>query len=372
MLSFVVMAMGAAGCAPITDVSEKEGVGVVAAAEVASVQGQGGPGVEIVDLGTFGGPNAHAFGVNARGDVVGGVGTEPQGRAFLWSPRSGFQDLGTLGGLTAIARGINARGDVVGKSARAPVPNRAQAFLWTRKTGMIDLLPDHDIRTEAFAINDRGDVAGTLSNLAFVAQPGPRAFFWSEKDGLTELGNLPGGEGSGARAINNRGQVVGEASAGPGAQDIHGFLWSKTDGLRDLGYMGPIPSNAGPKAINDHGHIAGIRVLADPPVPGANSRAVFWTESEGFVDLLPPGALRSIAMGINDRDQVVGAFVAMGGLQPQAFLWSRHGGFVILPSLGGGNTQATAINDAGDIVGWSRAPTGENHAVMWRVRGGGE
>jgi uncharacterized membrane protein len=141
--------------------------------------------------------------------------------------------------------------------------------------------------------------------------------------------------------------------------------------MTDLGYMGAINSQAGPRAINERGHVVGNRVLDPPSEPGANRRAVFWTPAEGFLDLLPPGALSSVALGINNRDEVVGAyFYEKDGLPvARAFLWSATYGFVTLPERAEIGTQAQGINDAGDIVGFSRGG-GQVHAVVWHVGGG--
>ena len=74
-----------------------------------------------------------ALGINDRGDVA-GYGGYPSGlsinRATLW--RNGVPvDLGTLGGANSQAFGVNNRGQVVGV---AETPTRSQAFLWQHGT----------------------------------------------------------------------------------------------------------------------------------------------------------------------------------------------------------------------------------------------
>jgi probable HAF family extracellular repeat protein len=237
---------------------------------------------------------------------------------------------------------------------------------------MRDLLPGDPPPAGPASINARGDVASTRGPLS-VFMANPRPYLWSERDGVTEIGALPGGNGAVARGLNDHGQVVGEADApGPGAtREMHAFLWSRHEGMRSLGVVGPVPSGAGAKDVNNRGHVVGVRILDAAPSPSPTVRGFLWTPRDGFMELHAPGAMRTIALAINERDQVVGVLVTSLG-PPQvmrAFLWSRTGGFVVLPELSSGDTQALAINDAGVVAGHSRAPDGRLHAVVWKTSG---
>lgn len=81
---------------------------------------------------------------------------------------------------------------------------------------------------------------------------------------MTDLGTL-GGPTSSARAINARGQVVGESTTAEGA--THAFVWQ--DGLMtDLGTLDG--GNSSARVINDRGQIAGTSSSE------AGSNAVLW------------------------------------------------------------------------------------------------
>jgi probable HAF family extracellular repeat protein len=92
----------------------------------------------IRDLGTFGGGEAGALGINELGEVVGFAQLRSGGlRAFLWRGGQAKRNLGTLGGVESRARAINDRSEVTGESlSPSDVP---RAFLWTEAGGMRDL-----------------------------------------------------------------------------------------------------------------------------------------------------------------------------------------------------------------------------------------
>jgi probable HAF family extracellular repeat protein len=71
-----------------------------------------------VDLGTLGGANSQAFGVNDRGQVVGFADTPTSSQAFLWQ-RGTMTSLATLAGGSSGATDINNRGQVVGNATSA-------------------------------------------------------------------------------------------------------------------------------------------------------------------------------------------------------------------------------------------------------------
>src|SRR5206468_1353072 len=85
------------------------------------------------DLGTLGGSESRAFGINSAGQVVGQAFTtgDLAGRAFRSSPNGqpvSLTDLGTLGGRNSAALAINALGVLVGGSETVPgssVPQHA-------------------------------------------------------------------------------------------------------------------------------------------------------------------------------------------------------------------------------------------------------
>ena len=70
---------------------------------------------KVTDLGTLGGTDSYATGINAAGTVTGGAldGTN-RWRAFRWQQGAGMRDLGTLGGSSSLGTAINGTGQIAG------------------------------------------------------------------------------------------------------------------------------------------------------------------------------------------------------------------------------------------------------------------
>ncbi|MCL5745253.1 MAG: PEP-CTERM sorting domain-containing protein [Acidobacteria bacterium] len=83
-------------------------------AENHAVFWRGDAGSPVVDLGTFGGSESWAYGLNDQGFVVGWAGkADGTYHAFVWDGAV-MTDLGTLGGPFSSAYGINDQGTIVG------------------------------------------------------------------------------------------------------------------------------------------------------------------------------------------------------------------------------------------------------------------
>jgi len=171
------------------------------------------------NLGTLGGPDSCAKFINQRGQIAGHSFTSytpnsntgiPSFEPFIWT-NGRMTGLGTLGGTEGHAGGINNRGEVAGVSNLAG--DQAQhAFLWSHGA-MLDLTPANDYSYPE-GLNDKGEVVGAVYN----ADGTQFAFLWTA-GGLIDLGVC--GE---ALSINAQSQVVGHADecAGGGS---HAFLW---------------------------------------------------------------------------------------------------------------------------------------------------
>ena len=243
----------------------------------------------MVDLGTLGGAQSGAQGINNAGEVTGWAETAqtPQGGRHAFVTRDGvMHDLGTLGGDVGMGTAINGSGQVTGAAAIAE--GSIHAFRWDGGA-LIDLGTLGGLSSAGSGINEAGDIVGLSSFDLFDIE---HAFLY--RDGhMQDLGTISGfpDDRSGATDINNRGDVVGWSSVNDGQ---HGFLYS--DGaMTDLNEL----LSAGQRGawtvveangINDAGQIIAVAwgsegwraVLLTPTIPEP-STAVMLAAGLGLV-----------------------------------------------------------------------------------------
>jgi len=310
---------------------------------------------KLVDIGTFGGPNSSFVGpppstrlLNNSGAAVGGADTPTPDPASCFN----FDCF--------LSYGFKWQAGVVHKLS--PLPGLNSSF--------------------TFWVNDTGQVAGVSENGIDPLTGGvaTEAILWGKDGSLTDLGTL-GGNVSSANAVNNLGQVAGEAlNTIPdpytsninnffilGATQVHAFRWTRSHGMQDLGTLGGTDSAA--FYINDRGQIAGWSFTNTTvnPTTGIPTVAPFLWEKGKMLDLGNLGGTLGVANALNNRGEVVGASNLAGDLTEHPFLWSEFEGMKDLGTLGGTFGHANYINDAGEIVG-TATPAGDpfGRAFLWR------
>jgi probable HAF family extracellular repeat protein len=208
---------------------------------------------------------------------------------------------------------------------------------------------------------------------------------------LTDLGALPGPNGSCPTWINDSGLVAGVSEAGvdetAGAPLDKAVLWSGRR-LIDLGTLGGNQSDAG--AVNDRGQVAGAALNAVPdPIPDSagvlatTNCAIIpinTTEVRAFIwqrgvmrDLGTLGGPDAMASWINNRGQVAGQSFTSSVVNQSTgyptmdpFLW-RHGTMTDLGTLGGTSGVANWLTNRGLVVGTSNlAGDQTHHAFRWK------
>jgi probable HAF family extracellular repeat protein len=225
----------------------------------------------------------------------------------------------------------------------------------------------------ARAVNNLGQVTGNAQQ--DTSQPAPRliAFSWSPPEGpLVPLGVLPGSNNfSRGYAINDAGVIVGESDN----NTPQAFRWDPINGMTGLIRLLGDNFNGVAHGINNSGVIVGISGN------GITSRPTQWSASGLPTDL---GSIDGVntsfgrAWFIHDSGTVVG-FSADGiNIAPKATMWlGGAGGQIInlLSLLPDSRSEAYAVNSNNVAVGYAvNGSTGGGtpirRAVRWEVVGG--
>jgi probable HAF family extracellular repeat protein len=260
--------------------------------------------------------------------------------------RNSPEDLGTLeGGYESEANAVNSSGQVVGASLNTvPDTNSMQAgtfWLWGSPTGEGGITPPYQYQT--------------------------RAFLWDKKNGMQDLGTLPGGTDAQAILINERGQVVGYSytSSTPSPACLAGFLttgsfiWDKQNGMVDLGGLGGTCTLV--TDINNRGQVIGTSNLT-----GDLSQHAFLWEHGSLQDL--GGSLGGDFTGafvMNAKGEAVGYAYLSGDTVFHATLWKHIGEMTDLGAVGNDQcSYATGINADGQVVGGSLSSCDVNNATF--------
>lgn len=194
------------------------------------------------------------------------------------------------------------------------------------------------------AINNRGEVVGQGRF------NGDYCGFLYSGGKLTALPAL-GGRYADPYGINDRGDVVGSIFISPG--ESHPFLYR--DGvMTDL--SGSLGTDSTINAINNSSQMA-VNCYNSQ----GESRAFFYDQGS-LVDLGGVGGA-TVAHAINSYGDIVVSSDTTDGVA-HGYVW-RNGTMTDLGSLNGKNTYVSSINDAGQIVGGFSFSPGSVHAFLY-------
>jgi len=115
-------------------------------------------------------------------------------------------------------------------------------------------------------------------------------------------------------------------------------------------------------AINNLGDVAGFYARSS-----SQTDAFLQLRSGRFITLAVPGAAMTQAFGVNDRDEVVGAYTTGSGSNTatHGFTWRPGSGFrTVDDPHGQGTTTINGVNDAGDLVGFYTDAAGNTDGML--------
>jgi hypothetical protein len=248
--------------------------------------------------------------------------------------------------------GINDEGVISGYfgSGAAGHPNKGYLLL-PREGFYINENFPHSVQTQVTGLNNEGITVGFWSNSNLGVGMDPN-FGWVNVDGHFRNVNFPTNSPASPATdqnlgVNDEGIVVGFYNDAKGVS--HGYeynVWTRQFST----VVDPNDPGASltASAINDRGHVAGVYTN---PVTG--NMDGFLLRHGQFTDLAVPGASTTMALGVNNFDEVVGVYTQSGTTELHGFTWTpRHGFTTVDDPNGVGTTTINGVNDFGQLVGF--------------------
>jgi hypothetical protein len=310
---------------------------------------------------------------------------------------------------TAVASGIVAAGAVglAGAASASTVSTSTVSTSHAASYRFETLNNQHDVTfNQLLGINDQGLIAGYFGS---GAAGHPNQGYLLEPSHIQYINeNFPGSVQTQVTGLNNRGVTVGfwsDTNMGVG-MDAN-FGWVDVNGqFRNADF--PTGDSASPVTdqllgVNDndiavgfwvdgqgnnHGYEYNINTgrfssVVDPQNQGASLQATAINDrgdiagnigSDGFLlrhghltELAVPGASATMALGVNNFDEVVGTYMVGSGSSAQmhGFTWQPGRGFTSIDDPHGiGTTTINGVNDFGQLVGFYTDAAGNTDGFL--------
>jgi probable HAF family extracellular repeat protein len=324
------------------------------AVALTAVSANAGTGYTFVDLGTLGGNDSGALGINDQGQIVGwstipGCSTASGAdcrRAFLWD-NGVMTDLGFLpGDEGSVANSINNSGVIVGNSERDVIAGSGtyRAVIWN-SVGPPTPLVNFGVGTSyAKDINSSGTVVGYVSHATTLRDT---AVTW-QNNVITDIGASEPHEYSRGTGLSDNGQVASMAwnLFSPGDSMHFDGTWTQIGGFGQF-------ENSEAHDLNDSGRIVGTQAF-----PNGNWHAAMWQAGQnGATDLgVLPGHSLGYLLDVNEAGAAVGYSLYEAGPVYTRAIYSDGVTLTDVNTLLPAGTNAILwdameINEDGDIVG---------------------
>jgi len=247
--------------------------------------------------------------------------------------------------------GINDEGLIAGYfgSGAQDHPNKGYLLL-PRRAGSRYLNENFpgSVQTQVTGLNNRGVTVGFWSdtnnaslvnaNFGFYAVGGRfhTVNFPTDQNGTPPVNQLLG--------VNDQNIAVGFWTDAQGVN--HGYEYHiRTNTFSPVLYTPAPQASVTATAINNEGEVAGFAM-------GASSTVGFIRTRSGHITSLAfPGSSSTMALGINQYDEVVGTYTL--GTSMHGFTWTPRAGFTTVDDpQGAGTTTINGVNEHGSLVGF--------------------
>ena len=270
--------------------------------------------------------------------------------------------------------GINQEGLIAGYFGSGLQGHPNQGYLLFARHGRQRYLSENfpgSVQTQVTGINDRGVTVGFWSsmnnagvngaapvddNRAFVSYRGRfiSGDFPTANPAVPPVDQLLG--------VNDRAIAVGFYVDGDG--NTHAYKYD----IRHNAFSEVTPTVVtGPTAagINNRGDIAGFGTDATNDATNGQTVGYLLRRDGQQTVLAVPGATMTQALGINDRDEVVGVYQTPDGNQ-HGFTWTPSNGFQTMVDDPNAATATTinGLNDEGQLVGFYTDANNNTHGLL--------
>jgi len=207
------------------------------------------------------------------------------------------------------------------------------------------------VQTQVTGLNDKGVTVGFWSNQNNANNVNPNFGFYDVNGDFHEA-DYPASDPASPPVdqllgVNDHDVAVGFYTDANG--NNHGYEYNIRSGrFSTVTYQDASLTAA---AINDRGDVAGFYTN-----PGSgNTDGFIKVRNQTFIDLAVSGASSTMALGVNNSDEVVGTYTVGSGSSAvmHGFTWTpQHGFRTVDDPHGVGTTTINGVNDFGQVVGF--------------------
>jgi hypothetical protein len=212
----------------------------------------------------------------------------------------------------------------------------------------------HSVQTQVTGLNDNGVTVGFWSDMNNANQVNDNFGFYSLDGQHFHSVNFPTSDNATPPVNQLLGVNDSDVAAGfytDGQGNNHGYTYSiRHNSFTTVTVPGAAGLSLTAAAISNDGDVAGFYADA-----GGVTRGFLRSDHGQFRTLSIPGAAATQALGVNDRDEVVGVYTVGSGSAAtmHGFTWAPGRGFQTVDDPHGiGTTTVNGVNDQGQLVGF--------------------
>jgi hypothetical protein len=264
--------------------------------------------------------------------------------------------------------GINNEGTIAGYFGSGAAGHPNKGYLLFPRYGQGNYENENfpgSVQTQVTGLNDNGVTVGFWSSMNTASMANNNFGFW-ERNGKFHTADFPTGTPASPPVDQLLGVNDGNVAVGfwtDASGNNHGYTVNTNDGRYSSVTDPKAPSaSLSATAINNDGDIAGF--YANPATGNTDG---FLKMGGKFIDLAAPGASSTMALGVNDHNEVVGTYTVGTGSSAvmHGFTWTQKSGFATVDDPHGmGTTTINGVNDAGDLVGFYVDATGNTDGLL--------